>query len=101
MKNLILIIGVLTVLMTSSCADSKDFIINGETVTVEPYGWANHESLKNDSVIYEVSIGNTVCSVIFCQTLIVPVLLTGWEIMEPVALKNTEVKGDTSVMVIQ
>lgn len=101
MKNLILIIGVLTVLMTSSCADSKDFIINGKTVIVEPYGWADSQTVKNDSVIYEASTGNIVWSVLLCQTIVAPVIFTGWYLYEPVALKNTEVKGDTSVMVIQ
>ena len=99
MKNLFLIFSILTVLMTTSCADSKDFVINGQTVTLEPYGWANYESLKHDSVIYEASTGNIVWSVILCETIFVPVIFTGWYLYEPVALKNVEVKSDTSLTV--
>lgn len=101
MKNLFLVSIMITAFMMSSCADSKDFVINGETVTVEPYGWADHQTVKNDSVLYEANMGNVILSVVFCQTIVVPVFLTGWYIMEPVALVNAEVKGDTSIIVIQ
>lgn len=91
----------LSAILLISCADSKDFVINGETVIVEPYGWADSQMVKNDSVIYEASTGNIVWSVLLCQTIVAPVIFTGWYLYEPVALKNTEVKSDTSVTVIQ
>ena len=99
MKNLFLIFSILTVLMISSCADSKDFVINGETVTVEPYGWANYEAHKNDSVIYEPVFGNIVWSIVLVEFIFPTVYFTGWSIMEPVALKNAKVKNDTSLTV--
>jgi hypothetical protein len=73
----------------TSCADSKTFVDNkGTEFTAQPYGWANYESLKYDTVVYEPCIGNIVCSAIFSETVVVPVWLTGWQIMEPVALKG-------------
>lgn len=77
-----------SIVLLSSCADSKDFIIDGENVTVEPYGWFNSDSRKNDSIIYEINTGNVVLSVILCETIIVPALLTGDQIYEPVKKKN-------------
>ncbi len=76
-------------LLTTSCADNKTFTDNhGKQFTAEPYGWANYESRKYDTVMYEPCVGNIVWSVIFSETVIVPVWLTGWQIMEPVGLKG-------------
>lgn len=73
-------------LTMGSCADSKDFEINGKTTTVEPYGWFD-TSQANDSINYRVNIGNIVWSVIFSETIIVPVVLTGSELYEPISKK--------------
>lgn len=72
----------------ASCADAKFFEINGKTVKVEPYGWADSDELKNDSVVYKVNKGNVVWSVILCETVAVPVWLTGWQLYEPVHKKK-------------
>jgi len=85
MKKIIFLL-LLTVL--SSCADEKTFVIDGETVTVEPYGWGNYQTNQHDSVIYEPVIGNIVWSIILVETIVAPIYFTGWAIMEPVRLKN-------------
>jgi hypothetical protein len=72
-------------LMTLSCADSKEFTIDGKQVTVEPYGWL--EDTKNDSVNYRLSTGNIVLSVIFSETVVVPIYLTGTGLYEPTTKK--------------
>jgi hypothetical protein len=78
--------------MTTSCADSKDFIIDGETVTVEPYGWADYQTMKHDSIIYKVSVGNVVWSCLLVQTVVASVVFTGWYLYEPVEKKISPLK---------
>lgn len=75
-------------LIFSSCASSKTFQIDGQAVEVKPYGWANKETRYNDKVVYEVSLGNVVWSVIGFETIVLPIWLTGWQIYEPVKLKE-------------
>lgn len=69
------------------CADSKQMNINGKDVIVEPYGWMNESSMKNDSVIYQVNPGNVVWSIICMETVVVPVVLTGNYLYEPIRKK--------------
>lgn len=69
-----------------SCADSKDFVIDGKNVTVEPYGWMD-TTQANDSINYKINVGNVVWSVILSETIIVPVILTGDYLFEPVSKK--------------
>ena len=74
----------------SSCADSATFVDNkGMSFTAEPYGWANYDELKIDTVIYKPCIGNIVWDVLLSETLIVPIYLTGWEFYEPAGLKTS------------
>ena len=65
MKTLLLVIA--SAIFFGSCAQNKTFTINHKQVTVEPYGWANSDALKNDSIVYQVSAGNVACSIIFCE----------------------------------
>jgi len=88
----IMLLGILicVVIMFFSCADSKTFTDKkGKEFVAEPYGPANETAKKNDTVIYEISVGNVVCSVLFSETVIVPVWLVGWQIYEPVRLKDS------------
>ena len=73
---------VLIVLLLSSCADSKDFIIDGETVTIEPYGWFDLDA-KNENIHYKVNVDNVVWSVVLAETVIAPILITGNQLYEP------------------
>jgi len=84
MKKLLIILAAITL---TSCADSKEFEIDGKTVTVEPYGWFNPE-MKNDSIIYKVNVGNVVWSVIGFETIVLPIVLTGDQLYEPVAKRE-------------
>lgn len=83
----------LVVLILTSCASSQTFIIDGEKTVVEPYGWANKQTRKNENVVYEVSLGNVIWSIIGFETIIVPVWLTGWKLYEPVRLKTPDEMG--------
>jgi hypothetical protein len=74
-------------LLLVSCAEEKTFESNGKSVTVQPYGWFD-TSLKNDSINYKINTGNIVLSVIFSETIIVPIILTGDQLYEPTSLKS-------------
>ncbi len=87
MKKFILPLLVIT-LLASSCADNKQLSIDGKLTTVEPYGWFDLEA-KNEKVHYKVNTGNIVLSVIFCETIVVPIILTGDQLWEPVNIKTS------------
>ena len=80
----------LLILLCSSflfgCAESHDF--NGRTV--EPYGLLNEDARKENGVKYEVSAGSVVVAIIFCETIIAPVYVVGWDLMEPVRIDTTK-----------
>lgn len=84
-RFLITFVCALLMCMTlSSCHDSKTFKrLDGTEIVAEPWGWANSYK-KIEGVQYEPVLGNIVWSVFGFETVIVPVWLTGWCIMEPV-----------------
>lgn len=87
-KNLLkLVLFLFISISLFSCADSKDIMIDNKPVYVEPYGWADYETVKNDSVQYRVSVGNVVWSVLLSETIVAPIILTGWYLYEPVKKK--------------
>ena len=88
MKKLFVFIGLVSIFLLSSCADSKKFVIDGKEVEAQPYGWANSDARKIDGVEYEINAGNVILSIIFSESIVVPVYLTGWQIMEPVQYKG-------------
>ena len=52
--------------------------------TVDYYGLANEGSAKDVCYKYELSFWNTVGAIIFSETVIIPVYVVGWALMEPV-----------------
>ena len=83
MKKLIILI--MSALMICSCAESKKFRKqDGSVFTAEPYGWANYQINKIEGVKYEINAPNMVLSLIFVETMIAPVLITGYNLFEPV-----------------
>jgi hypothetical protein len=85
MKKILMLLVLVCVLFVS-CSKEKKMVINGKETTVVPYGWANM-SEKNDSVVYKVSVNDVIVSIIFSETIIVPIVSTGWYIFEPVGKK--------------
>lgn len=89
MKKLLL----LSIILLSSCADSKTFKrADGTKFVAEPYGWANYQSNKIDGVIYEACAGNIIWDILTIETIIIPVWLTGWELYEPVDYVEPNIK---------
>jgi hypothetical protein len=82
---LVLLIVILSIILFS-CAEEKDFVIDGNTVTVHPYGWAN-SGTSVPGVVYEPSFGNIVWSIVLIETVVAPIYFTGWKFMEPVSLE--------------
>lgn len=95
--KILIYLAIITTVILSSCAKSKDLKDkNGKITTYEPYGWANENSKKCDTVVYEINIGNVVISILTAQTLIVPAVLTGAEFYEPIryAKQNESAPGN-------
>jgi hypothetical protein len=78
MKNFILI-SIISLLFLG-CAEEKT--ING--VTYQPYGFFDQNEHKSPNVVYEVNTANVVWSIILFPTVIVPVVVIGWDLWEPV-----------------
>lgn len=79
------VFAAIAALVFTSCADEKVFSkSDGTTFVAEPYGWMTKER-KIDGVEYELSTANLVIDVLFCETVAVPILLTGLELWEPVS----------------
>jgi hypothetical protein len=91
MKKILLIVFA-AALLFSSCANEKTLTLNGQTKTFEPYGWADCQDIKNDSVKYKLNVGNVVWDVLLFETIIVPICLTGYQAYEPVCVKPEFVK---------
>ena len=83
-KLFVILVAMIMVFSFTSCHDSKTFKRpDGTEFVAEPYGWAN-DYKKVEGVIYEPVLGNIVWSIFCFETVIVPVWLTGWDMMEPV-----------------
>lgn len=87
-------------MLLASCANSKRFKdANGNSFVAETYGWADYDTQKVPGVRYEVSTGSVVWSVIFSETMVIPIWLTGWDLYEPV--DYAPVKDSTSHALIR
>ena len=86
MKKQLLILSMCIAL--TSCTHPVSFIDPNtkQEFVAESYGIANEEAKKINGVIYEVSAGNVIWSIILCETLIAPVYFIGWSIKQPVKL---------------
>jgi hypothetical protein len=80
------ILSLILAVFIISCSSEKTFKINGKDTVVEPYGLFNPEA-KNDSVLYKVSVPDVIVSIIFSETVIVPVVSVGWYIYQPIGKK--------------
>jgi hypothetical protein len=64
----------------SGCAESR-YIGNKQ---YETFGIFNEDVVRDPNIKYEVSAGSVIFSIIFIETVIVPVYLIGWDLWEPV-----------------
>lgn len=82
MKKLILLFSLLSLLL-AGCDEHKT--INGKVVPV--YGFFNEAVSKDPNVVYQVSPWSVICAIVFCETLVVPIYVVGWDLFEPVKAK--------------
>ena len=83
MKKIVLAALVVASLF-ASCSSEKTFKKkDGSTITAKPYGWASKEN-KVEGVNYELNAPDVVASIIFAPSVIAPVLLTAYDVWEPV-----------------
>lgn len=88
MKKCISFLSIIVLSLTMfSCANNKEFTIDNKQVVVEPYGWINSQEAVNDSIDYRLSTGNIALSIIFSESVIVPIYLTGTALYEPISKK--------------
>lgn len=71
-------------IVLSGCAKSRVF----EGVEYKPYGVVNEQAVKNEKVCYVVSAGSVIVGVIFVESVIAPMYVFGWDLMEPIRLKR-------------
>jgi hypothetical protein len=83
MKKLFVGLLAAAILALSGCASDAQF----NNVKYETFGIANEEALRDPSVIYQLSFGSVLVAVIFCETIIIPIYIIGWDLYEPVRLK--------------
>ena len=82
MKKFILFIAAAA--MLCGCAESKKFKkADGTEFVAKPYGWVDKEN-RIDGVVYDLSGGNIVWSCVLGETVVVPLVLTGLYLWEPV-----------------
>lgn len=94
MYKFILVFGLLFVFIILFCAmgggcSNKKVICLDEGLdchTFVPYGLFNMKK-ENPNIEYDVSVGNVILSIIFCETVAIPVILVGWYLWEPVGTK--------------
>lgn len=90
---------ILSLIFSGGCAKTKvitmPFIVNNggvidtifKDVTVTPYGLINGDK-KVERVEYKLSVGNLIWSFLLVKTIGIPIWLIGWELFEPVGLKQ-------------
>jgi hypothetical protein len=83
MKKIVTLL-LMSVILLTSCADKKT--IDG--VTYRPYGLLNEETCKNDSIQYRVSGWAFASGVVFCELLVPPIYVFGYNLWEPVGKKS-------------
>ena len=85
MKKLTVLLALAAALSLTACgADRKE--ING--ITYDTYGLINKDEKKNSKIEYEVSTWAVVWAVVFSETIIVPVFIIGWDLYQPVGVKD-------------
>ena len=91
MKKTTSIILILSLfVLFSGCGNTK--VIDG--FEYDTYGLFNGNDERNPDIEYRLIIGNVVWSVIFCETIVVPLYFFGFSLYEPVGkLDKDKPKG--------
>lgn len=90
MKKIIALVITATMLL-SGCGQPRVITTpDGQTKLYPTYGLANASESRSDKICYELSVGNTVWSILLIQTLVVPFYMAGFSLHNPVRAKPDE-----------
>lgn len=90
-----ILVALLFAVLLSSCACPVR-LMNPNTGTnevVKSYGLFDQNTEKRSDVIYNVSAGTVIASILFCETIFVPVFGIGYSLYEPAKIMKTN-NGD-------
>ena len=88
MKKVYVFAFVFSILLLSSCSHKETFKTEAGPVHAVGYGIANEESKKLPNVVYSISAVNVILAIIFCETIVVPIYVVGWELYAPDRIKT-------------
>jgi len=88
-----LIVFTFSILLLSSCSHKQTFKTEAGPVEAVGYGIANEDSKKLPNVVYSISPLNVILAILFCETIVVPIYVVGWELYEPDRLKTEQDTG--------
>lgn len=74
-------------MISVSCATTKVMQTEQGVEVIKPYGVLNKNARKRDDVVYEMSAGNVVISILTFHTVVIPVWLIGWKLYNPINVK--------------
>jgi hypothetical protein len=64
-------------------------------VRYNTFGLVNLTIVASPDIEYEISIGSAIFALLFFETVIVPIYILGWDIMQPVGKKSSNVYRHT------
>lgn len=85
MKKSLLVLAVVSCLALTACG-ADDKTIDG--ITYGTYGVVNQTEMRNPNIQYEMSGWSIFWSIIFSETVVVPIYFIGWDLYEPVTKKD-------------
>jgi hypothetical protein len=87
MKKLVSLLLCVSLLACTMTGCARDLNVNGKVAS--PYGVFNMDD-KSPCVKYKVCIGNVVWACIFSGSIVVPIVILGWYLLEPVGPKDCD-----------
>lgn len=85
MKKSLLVLAVVSCLALTACgADDKTI----EGIKYGTYGVVNFGEMRNPNIQYEISGWSIFWSILFSETVVVPIYFIGWDLYEPVNKKD-------------
>ena len=95
MKKLVALFTVLSLLLLLvSCVASREIDTPNGQKQISYYGVFSENSDKNPHIYYRVSPWNVVVGAIFCETIVVPIVVVGWYLFEPVRYESVGEAGE-------
>jgi len=85
MKHSLLALALVSCLALTACG-ADDKTIDG--ITYGTYGIVNKDEMRNLNIQYEISGWSIFWSIVFCETVIVPIYFIGWDLYQPVGKKD-------------